>query len=391
MVILLADPFLPDLPGRLGNYGTVSQDMADIGKAEILIVRSKTKVTKEIIDKAPNLKFIIRGGVGVDTIDVAYAESKNIEVTNTPEASSLAVAELAFALMIAMPNHIVEADNSMKQGKWLKKELERTELAGKVLGLIGIGRIAREVAIRAKAFGMKVIAYDKYVQNSDVAEMVSLDKVYKEADYISLHTPLTDETKGMINADAIAKMKQGIRIINNVFAGGVSTVTAFGGRLIIANNTFVRVRDVGMRLEVNEDDDTPTSAVVVNNIFYDSFFPYRPLRKGEEVGVYRGCSMKAGRNLIFSTSFSEIPPLYAPDDILNTDPCMASPQNLVGSDGKPFTRDDGYLLKETSPCIDAGFLIEEMTGTKDICGAKRVVNSRIDIGAHEFAPMKGGG
>jgi len=184
---------------------------------------------------------------------------------------------------------------------------------------------------------------------------------------------------------------EGIRIINNVFAGGVSTVTAFGGRLIIANNTFVRVRDVGMRLEVNEDDDTPTSAVVVNNIFYDSFFPYRPLRKGEEVGVYRGCSMKAGRNLIFSTSFSEIPPLYAPDDILNTDPCMASPQNLVGSDGKPFTRDDGYLLKETSPCIDAGFLIEEMTGTKDICGAKRVVNSRIDIGAHEFAPMKGGG
>lgn len=214
MVILLADQFLPDLPGRLANYGTVSEDMADIGKAEVLIVRSKTKVTKEIIDRAPNLKFIIRGGVGVDTIDVAYAESKHIEVTNTPEASSLAVAELAFALMIAMPNHIVEADNSLKQGKWLKKDLERTELAGKVLGLIGIGRIAREVAIRAHAFGMKVIAYDKYVQSSDVAEMVSIDTVYEQADYISLHTPLTDETKGMINAGAIAKMKQGIYIIN---------------------------------------------------------------------------------------------------------------------------------------------------------------------------------
>ncbi|HPD81258.1 MAG TPA: hydroxyacid dehydrogenase [Spirochaetales bacterium] len=214
MVILLADPLLPDLPERLKQFGTVSEDMADIGKANILIVRSKTKVTKEIIDKAPNLQFIIRGGVGVDTIDVAYAESKKIEVTNTPEASSLAVAELAFALMIAMPNHIVEADTSMKQGKWLKKELERTELHGKVLGLIGIGRIAREVAIRAKAFGMKVIAYDKYVQSSDVAEMVNLDTVYQQSDYISLHTPLTDETKGMINSGAIAKMKQGVRIIN---------------------------------------------------------------------------------------------------------------------------------------------------------------------------------
>ena len=214
MVILLADPFLPDLPERLRKFGTVSEDMADIGKANILIVRSKTKVTKEIIDKAPNLQFIIRGGVGVDTIDVAYAESKKIEVTNTPEASSLAVAELAFALMIAMPNHIVEADTSIKQGKWLKKELERTELHGKVLGLIGIGRIAREVAIRARAFGMKVIAYDKYVQSSDVAEMVSLETVYKQSDYISLHTPLTDETKGMINADAIVQMKQGVFIIN---------------------------------------------------------------------------------------------------------------------------------------------------------------------------------
>ncbi len=214
MIILLADPFLPDLPKRLEAFGSVSQDLADIGKAEILIVRSKTKVTKEMIDKAPLLKFIIRGGVGVDTIDVSYAEAKKIEVTNTPEASSLAVAELAFSLMIAMPNHIAQADTSMKEGKWLKKELERTELAGKVLGLVGIGRIAREVAVRAKAFGMRVIAYDKYVQSSDAAEMVTLEKVYAESDYISLHTPLTDETKGMINTASIAKMSKKPRIIN---------------------------------------------------------------------------------------------------------------------------------------------------------------------------------
>jgi D-3-phosphoglycerate dehydrogenase len=102
----------------------------------------------------------------------------------------------------------------MKEGKWLKKDLERTELSGRTLGLIGIGRIAREVAVRAKAFGMRVVAYDKYVKESDVAEMLGLDKVLAVSDYISLHTPLTDETRGMISASAIAKMKQGARLIN---------------------------------------------------------------------------------------------------------------------------------------------------------------------------------
>ncbi|MGB4572574.1 MAG: hydroxyacid dehydrogenase [Rectinemataceae bacterium] len=214
MVILLADAFAPDLPGRLAAFGEVTTDLAGIGEAEIVVVRSKTKVDKGMIDAAPRLKYIIRGGVGVDTIDVEYAKSRNIAVDNTPEASSLAVAELAFALMLAMPNHITRADGSMKQGKWLKKELERTELAGKTLGLVGIGRIAREVAVRAKAFGMKVIAYDKYVAASDAAEMVSLDQVYARSDYVSIHTPLTDETRGMINAASIAKMKKGVRIVN---------------------------------------------------------------------------------------------------------------------------------------------------------------------------------
>ncbi len=214
MVILLADAFAPDLPGRLAPFGEVTSDLARVAEAEVIIVRSKTKVDKAMIDKAPKLKYVIRGGVGVDTIDVEYAKSKNIAVDNTPEASSLAVAELAFALMIAMPCHIAEADASMKQGKWLKKELERTELFGKTLGLVGIGRIARELAVRAKAFGMKVIAYDKYVTSSDAAEMTTLDRVLAESDYISLHTPLTDETKGMINAAAIAKMKKGAYLVN---------------------------------------------------------------------------------------------------------------------------------------------------------------------------------
>jgi len=214
MVILLADAFAPDLPGRLATFGEVTSDMSRLGDAEVLIVRSKTKVDKAMIDAAPKCRYIIRGGVGVDTIDVEYAKSKGIAVDNTPEASSLAVAELAFALMIAMPNHLVRADNSMKEGKWLKKELERTELNGKTLGLIGIGRIGHELALRAKAFGMSVIAYDKYVTSSEVASLVSLDEVYAKSDYISLHTPLTDETRGMINAASIATMKKGVYLIN---------------------------------------------------------------------------------------------------------------------------------------------------------------------------------
>jgi D-3-phosphoglycerate dehydrogenase len=214
MTILLADAFASDLPARLKPFGDVVLDLGRVSDAEVIIVRSKTKVDKAMIDAAPKLKYVIRGGVGVDTIDVDYAKSKGIVVDNTPEASSLAVAELAFALMIALPNHIAEADASMKQGKWLKKELERTELGGKTLGLVGIGRIARELAIRAKAFGMHVIAYDKYVQSSDAAVMTGLDNLLAASDYISLHTPLTDETRGMIDARAIAKMKKGAYLVN---------------------------------------------------------------------------------------------------------------------------------------------------------------------------------
>ena len=214
MVILLADAFASDLPARLGKFGEVATDLARVSEAEVIIVRSKTKVDKAMIDKAPGLKYVIRGGVGVDTIDVDYAKSKGIVVDNTPEASSLAVAELAFALMISLPNHIAEADASMKQSKWLKKELERTELGGKTLGLVGIGRIARELALRAKAFGMKVIAYDKYVQSSDAATMVGLDEVLAKSDFVSLHTPLTDETRLMMNAEAFSKMKKGAYLIN---------------------------------------------------------------------------------------------------------------------------------------------------------------------------------
>lgn len=215
MKILIADAFDPSLPGRLKEFGETTDDASQLANSNVVLVRSKTKCTKEYIDSAPNLKVIIRGGVGIDNIDAQYAKSKGIKVFNTPTASSVAVAELAFALMISIPNRLFEAMNSMRQKKWLKKELKRTELMGKTLGLIGIGLIATEVAKRAKAFGMKVIAYDKFVNKSEYAQMkTSLDDVLKESDYISIHVPLTDETRGMINSQTISKMKNGVVFIN---------------------------------------------------------------------------------------------------------------------------------------------------------------------------------
>lgn len=214
MKILISDAFDASLPKRLEKFGEVFSDKERLAEANVVLIRSKTKCTKEYIDSAPNLKLIIRGGVGIDNIDSAHAKSKGIEVRNTPAASSVAVAELAMALMLAVPNKLAFGHEGMMKGDWRKKEIKRTELYKKTLGLIGIGRIATEVAKRAKAFDMKVVAFDPYVKKSEFAEMKSLDEVLAESDYISLHTPLTDETKGMINKSSIAKMKDGAIIIN---------------------------------------------------------------------------------------------------------------------------------------------------------------------------------
>lgn len=214
MKILIADAFDKSLPQRLQQFGEVFEDMARLGEAEVLLIRSKTKVTPELVAKAPNLKLVIRGGVGLDNVDKEACKARGITVMNTPEASSVAVAELAMALMLAIPNRIVEAHVSMKEGKWLKKELKRTELYQKTLGLLGVGRIGSEVAKRAAAFGMKVIAYDPFIKEHPVAKLVSFEELLANSDYISFHTPLTDETKGMINDALIAKMKKGVILIN---------------------------------------------------------------------------------------------------------------------------------------------------------------------------------
>ncbi|MCC6128590.1 MAG: hydroxyacid dehydrogenase [Acidobacteria bacterium] len=214
MKILLADSFDESLPGRLSAFGEVTADPAQLSSADVLLVRSKTKVTREYLDGAPNLKLVIRGGVGLDNIDVETCRQRGIEVKNTPRASSVAVAELTLALMLAIPNRLVEGHMGMKDGKWLKKELKRTELFQKTLGLLGAGLIGTEVARRAQAFGMRVIAHDQYIANHALAELVELDELFAQADYISIHLPLTNETRGMINRHSIAQMKDGVIIVN---------------------------------------------------------------------------------------------------------------------------------------------------------------------------------
>jgi D-3-phosphoglycerate dehydrogenase len=215
MVILICDAFDSSLPKRLERFGEVTDDAARLKDAEIALVRSKTKCTAEWIAGAPKLKMIIRGGVGLDNVDAKAAKERGIEVRNTPAASSVAVAELAFGLMLAVPNRLIEAHNALKEGKFLKKEIKRTELFGKTLGLVGIGRIASEVAKRAAAFGMRVLAYDPFVKHSDVAILVpTMKELLRQADYISLHVPLNDETKGMINKASLAEMKDGVVIVN---------------------------------------------------------------------------------------------------------------------------------------------------------------------------------
>lgn len=214
MLILISDAFDKSLPDKLKVFGEVTDDTSRLAEADVVLVRSKTKCTKDYIDQAKNLKLIIRGGVGMDNIDKKYCAEKGILAVNTPKSSAIAVAELAFALMLSVPNNLVYYDLTMKKGEWNKKT-KRSELYGKTLALLGIGNIATKVAERAKAFGMEVVAYDKYVSSSPVATMVPtvLDAV-KNADYISLHLPLTEETENIICSQLIEKMEKKPVIIN---------------------------------------------------------------------------------------------------------------------------------------------------------------------------------
>lgn len=186
-----------------------------VGEYDAIVVRSRTKVRKPVIDAARNLKVIVRGGVGVDNIDVDYAQAKGIKIMNTPGASTYSVAELTIAYLFALARPIVQATASMRAGLWEKSRFDGIELQGKVLGIIGMGRIGMAVAQRAAALGMLVLGYDsRTIGPAPFMQMVSFDELIARSDFISLHVPLTESSRHMINAEVIAKMKDGVRIVD---------------------------------------------------------------------------------------------------------------------------------------------------------------------------------
>ena len=189
------------------------------GDATALVVRSETKVTRKVIEAAKQLRVVGRAGVGVDNVDVEAATQHGIVVMNTPGGNTVTTAELSFALLLALARKVPQAHASMTAGKWDRKLFQGLELAGKTLGVLGMGRIGSEVAKRARAFGMRVIAYDPYL-TEDRAKAIgaefadSVDDLYRVADFITIHMPVTPETKHMLNAAAFAKMKPGVRLVN---------------------------------------------------------------------------------------------------------------------------------------------------------------------------------
>ncbi|MFH0896971.1 MAG: phosphoserine phosphatase SerB [Candidatus Bathyarchaeota archaeon] len=206
--IRIFDPISPQSVEELRTIAEVVDEGWDF---DIAVIRSNTKVTREFIDKAPNLKLVLRAGVGLDNVDQKCCESKEIEVRNTAEASTISVAELVFALLLSIARRVVQRTEEIKKGRWRKEG--GFELSGKTLGIIGYGRIGREVAKRAKSFGMMVVAYDPFYETADVP-MLSLNELLHVSDVISLHIPFTGATENIINAKTIEEMKDGVILIN---------------------------------------------------------------------------------------------------------------------------------------------------------------------------------
>jgi D-3-phosphoglycerate dehydrogenase / 2-oxoglutarate reductase len=224
MKVLVCDSIAPRAVERMCKAGlevdvndkiTPDDLLTTIAPYDAMVVRSRTKVRKQVIDCATNLKVVVRGGVGVDNIDVEYAEAKGIRIMNTPGASTHAVAELAIAYMFALARPVVQATESMRAGMWEKSKFEGIELAGKILGVIGMGRIGQAVAQRAAALGMLVLGYDsRTVGTAPYMHMVEMDELLEKADFLSLHIPLTESSKHLLNAEMFAKMKKGVRIVD---------------------------------------------------------------------------------------------------------------------------------------------------------------------------------
>ncbi|HUH14126.1 MAG TPA: phosphoglycerate dehydrogenase, partial [Longimicrobiales bacterium] len=196
-----------------------------VAEADAVLVRSSTTLTRESLARAEHLQVIGRAGVGVDNIDVEAATERGVAVLNAPSGNTISAAELTFALLLSMARRIPAADRSMRAGQWDRKSFKGIELLGKTLGLIGAGRIGGEVARRARAFGMRVLAYDPYLseeraQGLDM-ELAELDRVLAESDVVSLHVPLTDATAGLLDAERLASMKKGAYLVNAARGGVV--------------------------------------------------------------------------------------------------------------------------------------------------------------------------
>jgi D-3-phosphoglycerate dehydrogenase / 2-oxoglutarate reductase len=204
---------------EVGTDWTREELLDRIGSFHGILIRSATKLDAEVIDRADNLKVVGRAGVGVDNVDVQAASKKGIIVANAPEANTVAAAEHTVALILALARNIPQAHASLTSGKWERSKLGGTELDGKTLGVLGFGRIGQLVAIRARAFGMRVIAFDPFTAEGRYREIgaekaESADDVLAAADFLTLHLPKTPETQGFINSENLAKTKDGVRIIN---------------------------------------------------------------------------------------------------------------------------------------------------------------------------------
>ncbi len=223
-----------------------------------LVIRSATKVTQEIIDRAEKLAVIGRAGIGLDNVDIPAASKRGIVVMNTPGGNAVTTGEHTIAMMLSLVRKIPQATASMKAGKWEKSKFTGHEFLNKTLGIVGIGRVGSIVADRAQGLKMKVIAYDPFISPEAAEQMgitlASLDEIFRQADIITVHTPMTKETRGVINAAAFAKMKKGVYIINCARGGIVSEKDLY--------DALVSGKVAGAALDVFEEEPTKNTALV---------------------------------------------------------------------------------------------------------------------------------
>jgi len=232
--VLVSDPLDPEAVERVRAAGHEVVEKSGLKGAELiaaldgvqgLMIRGATKVTAEVLRGAPSLKVVVRAGTGLDNVDRAAAKGCGVEVRNTPAANAVSVAELTIGMMLAFERHIVPATLDMRAGRWEKKKYMGRELAGRTLGLVGFGRIGRETALRARAFGMRVIACDPLIEHwpagFEWVKRMELEEMLPVVDVLSLHVPLTDSTRNVIDAGALARMKADALLVNCARGGTV--------------------------------------------------------------------------------------------------------------------------------------------------------------------------